>query len=89
MAEEIILISIGVIIGLLSATFVMTVMIFLRNPIERVVEITKNVIESKGPKPKGFVYIPPDDEIEEERERIIEENSRKGKDTKIDDLRPI
>ena len=76
---------IGIIVGLLIAVLAMLVLLFFRHPIEKVVNIVGTKIGNAGPRPKGFVFEPPE-EAEEARANIIEENRSKGLDTHIEDL---
>ena len=76
---------IGIIIGLLVAVLVIVALLFFRYPIEKTIRETETKIKLAGPRPKGFVFEPPE-EAEEARERIIEENRSKGLDTKLEDL---
>lgn len=79
-------IAIGIIIGLLLAILAVVTMIFLKAPIQSKTNFIEKAIANAGPRPKGFLFDPPD-ELDEEREKIIEKNRREGRDTPIDDLR--
>lgn len=80
------LFALGYICGITSACLIVAVLVFFKNPIERIVEVTKVKIESVGPRPKGFVF-EPEDEAEEIRQGIIAKNSAEGRDTPISELR--
>lgn len=75
----------GIIVGLLNALFVLVVLIYYRRVIEHKTTIIEKMIENAGPRPKGGIYMPPD-ENDELREQIIEKNRREGKDTKFEEL---
>ncbi len=75
----------GIITGLVLATFVAATLVFFRRPIEHKLAIVEKQIANKGPRPKGHVFAPTD-EATEAREKIIEENRKQGKDTKLSEL---
>lgn len=75
----------GVIVGMLVSAIMMLTLVFFRNPIEKRVRLIERVVESAGPKPKGFIFEPLSDE-DQAREDIIAENRRSGKDTRIEEL---
>lgn len=76
---------IGIITGLLIATILVVTMVYFRRAIEHKTTVVENRIESAGPRPRGSVFVPPDD-AEEVRESIIEKNRRQGRDTPLSDL---
>lgn len=80
----------GIIVGLVIAVLVAVLIAFFRAPIgnttERLYrEIQENARQS-GFGQKGFI-IEPKPEVDIMRERRIAENSAKGQDTRIDELR--
>ena len=77
---------IGIILGLLIAILTVATLTFFRRVIEHKVTIIEKQVDAVGPKPKGFIYEPPDD-ADEARAQIIAENRRKGRDTRISELR--
>lgn len=76
----------GIIIGLIIATLIFVVLAFFRVGIERRVKIIEKQLYQAGPKPKGHIFLP-EDEQDIIRKKKIEENDRRGIDTPIDDLR--
>lgn len=79
----------GVIVGLVIAIVVFVILTFFRASIERTTKIIETRISNAGPRPRGSIFIPRDDEdedAEEERQRIIQENNKKGVDTPLKDL---
>lgn len=79
-------ILLGIIIGLILATLVFVVLAFFRVGIERRVKIIETTLHQAGPKPKGYIF-EPEDEQDIIRQKKIADNDRKGIDTPIDDLR--
>lgn len=75
----------GLITGILLSILVVAALTYFKSAVERKIALVERLVESKGPKPKGFLFDPPS-EADEMREKIIEENDRKGVDTKISDL---
>jgi len=76
---------IGLITGFLIAVLVVATLTYFRRVIEYKTVVIEKMIENAGPRPRGFI-IDPDSEAEEARARIIEENKRQGRDTKLEDL---
>ena len=75
----------GFIAGLLIAILVIVALLFFRHPIEKNIRIAETKIKLAGPRPKGYIFEPPE-EAEEARTSIIEENRSKGLDTHVSDL---
>lgn len=83
------LLVLGFIAGILLSILVIATLIFFEKPIEKNVKTIERFIESKSPRPKGFIIEPESDEKEdakEFRERIIAKNDQKGIDTPMEDL---
>lgn len=76
---------IGISIGILNAIVVFVLMAYFRRVIEHKTTIIEKQIESKGPKPKGYI-IEPISESDEIREQIIKKNRKLGRDTKLEEL---
>ena len=81
----VIAIFMGICIGLLIAAITIILLIYFRNPIEQKINIIEKNIRIKGPRPKGYVAEAVD-EIDEQREEIIQRNRDQGRDTPIQDL---
>ena len=75
----------GIVIGILDSIVVFVLMAYFRRTIEYKTTIIEKQIESKGPRPKGFI-IEPLSEADEVREKIIRKNRKLGRDTKIEEL---
>ena len=75
----------GILIGLLIAILIVSTLTFFRRVIEHKVTIIEKQVDLKGPRPKGHIYEP--DENEDLREEIIEENKKRGRSTTIEELR--
>lgn len=75
----------GIITGFLIAILIVAVLTYFRRLIEHKTVVIEKMIENAGPRPKGFI-IEPDSDAEQSRARIIEENKRQGRDTKLEDL---
>ena len=75
----------GVIVGLLLSLLVVVTLTYFRRVIEHKTVVIEKLIESKGPKPEGFIVMP-EDEADEARREIIEKNRKLGKDTRITEL---
>jgi len=75
----------GLVAGVSLSILVLVALLFFRVPIERATNIVEKQMRSVGPRPKGFI-IEPLSESEESRQRIIAENRRKGRDTKLEEL---
>jgi len=75
----------GLIAGLVVATLIVVTITFFKSPILHTARTVGTAISNAGPRPKGMVYMPPD-EADEAREEIIEENKKKGLNTTIDEL---
>lgn len=77
--------ALGYLLGFLVATLIVVVLTFFKKGVITHVERAERYLSSKGPQQRGFI-VEPDDEADETRERIIEENRRKGQDTPLSDL---
>lgn len=75
----------GLVAGIALSTMVVMVLVFFRVPIEKAVATTEKQMKSVGPRSKGFIVMP-ESEASESRSRIIAENDRKGKDTRLEEL---
>ena len=75
----------GAITGIAIGTLIVVIMTYFRRVIEHKVVVMEKMIENAGPRPKGFIF-EPDSEAEEARAKIIDENKRQGRDTKLEDL---
>ncbi len=75
----------GFITGLLICIFIDIGLIYFKYPIQQKINIIEKQISNIGPRPKGFI-IEPVDENEEIREKIIEKNRKQGRDTPISEL---
>lgn len=75
----------GVITGLLLSLLVVATLTYFRRVIEHKTVVIEKQIEALGPKPQGFIVMPPSDE-EESRDEIIKGNRKAGRDTKISEL---
>lgn len=75
----------GYLAGILTAVLIVSILTFFRRIIEHKITIIEKTIESRGPKPKGFI-IEPESEADTIRKEIIEKNRKQGKDTKISEL---
>lgn len=73
----------GIIIGLLIAILLFVIEIYL-NSKKGIISFLAKPIASKL-KPKGSIIMPIE-EIEKDRQAIIDENNKKGIDTKLEDL---
>jgi len=77
--------ALGIIIGFLTATLIVTVLVYFRRPIEQKTKVIETAIGNAGPRPRGFIFNPMS-EADEVREKIIEKNKKEGRDTPIKDL---
>jgi hypothetical protein len=75
----------GIIVGILLCLVMAAIVILLRKPLEQKLSTAVKQIENAGPRPKGFIYMPPDED-EEARAAKIAENQKNGRDTKLSDL---
>ena len=78
-------IATGIIIGLLLSILFFVLVLFLKDPITKYINLGETKISQFSPREKGFVYDPPDLE-DMFREEIIEKNKKRGKDTPLTDL---
>ena len=75
----------GVVAGVGLSTIVVATLAYFRSEVERRVMIVEKALYNAGPRPRGFI-VEAQDDAEMARDRIIEENEKRGKDTKISDL---
>ena len=84
------LFALGFIAGLVVATFIAGLIALFKQPIESVTDRLYRDIQANarqvGLSQRGSIYIPRDD-AEVARDEIIAENSAKGLDTNIEELR--
>jgi hypothetical protein len=78
-------IIVGFVVGLIVAILIVAVLTYFKKSIEHKTTVLERLVESKGPKPKGFISVPLD-EATEAREDIIARNRALGKDTPLSDL---
>lgn len=76
----------GIITGLLISILIVVTLIFFKKIIQSKVDVIEKNISNHGPRPRGYV-VDPLSPVDEERERIIENNNKNGVDTPISDLR--
>ncbi len=74
----------GIIVGILLSILVVITLTYFRRILETKITVVEKHIESKGPKPKGYIIEP--DEAEEIRSEIISKNRKLGRDTTIQEL---
>jgi len=79
------ILTLGIIIGILLSILNVCVLIYFRTSIEYRTKIIETRIHQAGPRPKGYVF-EPDSEIDEARDEIIAKNRKKGRDTNINEL---
>lgn len=77
--------ALGFIAGLLAAALIFAILAFFRAGIEKRVKIIETKLGNAGPRPKGAIFLP-EDENDEARRKVIEQNAAQGKDTPISDL---
>ena len=77
--------ALGFITGLLISILIVATLTYFRRVLETKVTTIERLVESKGPKPKGFIYEPPS-EADDIRAQIIAKNKKEGKDTPISEL---
>ena len=75
----------GIIIGLLIGILTFTILAYFRAAIEQRVKVFEKQVGNMGPKAKGEIYLPEDEEDMTRREHV-EKNRRAGKDTPISEL---
>ncbi len=75
----------GYITGLLTAILIVATLAYFRRIIERVTETALKQVDLHGPRPKGYIFEAPS-EAEQAREKILDYNKAKGKDTPINEL---
>lgn len=75
----------GVLTGVGICTFIAVLFSFFRKPLTRALDVAEKQIELHGPRPQGFIFMPPDED-EEARQAKIRENSEKGRPTKLSEL---
>jgi predicted small secreted protein len=75
----------GYIAGLVTAALVVAVLAYFKRPIQQALDITEKVLETAGPRSKGYIFEPEDD-AEVARQEIVARNAEKGRDTPISEL---
>lgn len=75
----------GFVAGIIFCVFAATLLLLFRKPLEQKFSIVEKQIEKVGPRPQGFIYMPPDED-EEARAAKIKENQENGRTTKLSDL---
>jgi len=73
----------GIVIGLLIAITLFIVQVILKNPIERKLKVIYETIPKV--KQKGSI-VEPESDIAEAQRHIIEENKKRGRDTKLSEI---
>lgn len=73
------------IIGILHAILIFVVLGYFRAGIEKRIKIIENHLGELGPKPKGAIFIPDDEDVAARKE-VIKKNKAMGKNTHITDL---
>lgn len=77
--------TLGYILGILTATFILVALVYFRKVIESKITVIQKQIETAGPRPRGFI-VEPDSEADEVRADIIAKNRALGRDTKLEEL---
>ena len=78
--------TLGFFIGIATSSMVFTILAYFRVAIERRVTIIEKKLGNAGPQPRGAIIMP-EEEADVLRNKIIEKNRARGKDTHIDELR--
>ena len=79
------LFALGIIAGLVIATFVAVVLAYFKRPLVSTLSSVEVEISNAGPRLSGSIYIPMD-EADVVREEIVAKNREKGRDTPISEL---
>lgn len=83
-----VLFALGFIAGIVTALVLAVVMLYFRKPIISMTTRVEREVDMASKRAfggSGFVFEPPSEE-DLERERIVRENSKRGRDTKISEL---
>lgn len=75
----------GYISGLITLTFVFTVLAFFRASIEKRIKVIETVMSNAGPRETGAIIMP-EDEYAEVREAHVKKNSAVGRRTTLSEL---
>jgi len=78
-----VLLSVGIVVGLVIATFVSIILVILKDPIETKLKVIYETIPKI--KEKGDI-IQAETEIAQTQRHIIEENKKQGRDTRLADI---
>jgi hypothetical protein len=78
--------TIGLTVGLVISIMVFTILAFFRVGIERQVRIIETRLENAGPKPRGAIILPPNED-DEFRQDFVNKRASKGQRTTLSDLR--
>lgn len=81
-----ILFTLGLVIGLVISMLIFIILAFFRSAIERKVKIIETRLENAGPRPRGAIILPPNED-EEFRQDFIKKRASKGQRTTLSDLR--
>lgn len=75
----------GYISGLVTLTFIFTVLAFFRASIEKRIKVIETVMSNAGPRQQGAIIMP-EDEYEEVRQAHVKKNSAMGRRTTLSEL---
>lgn len=75
----------GIIIGMLIAVICMLTEIFFRNKKSGIASILEDIDKKLKPKNKAYIIMPKNEE-EEAREKIIKNNEKTGRDTRLEEI---
>lgn len=78
--------TLGLITGIVISILVVVTLMYFRKVIESKITVIEKNVSNAAPRPKGFIFDPPD-EVEDARQSIIDRNKKLGKDTHISELR--
>jgi hypothetical protein len=76
------LFTLGYVAGIVTSTLIFAVLAFFRAGIEKRVKIIETVLGNAGPRPKGAIFLP-EDENESIRQDRIRENAERGHATQL------
>jgi len=76
----------GYIVGLLTAILIFIILVYFKVSIEKRVKVLQTKLTELGPKSKGAIFMP-EDENERIRRKHIEQNKADGRDTLLEELR--
>ena len=78
--------TLGYIAGIVTAALIFAVLAFFRAGIEKRVKIIETVLGNAGPRPKGAIFLP-EDENDLIRQDRIQKNAERGHATQLSELR--